>query len=85
MKWERERRDSSAGGTAAAHQEWGTGQSLAGIQSTSLAPRNKPFYLLGSVHSPEGLWKGRMNHTCAWEQGTLVDSIVERGFCSSPV
>lgn len=54
-------------GSSWAQQDWEQ-HHLAGLQGTFLAliakrQVNKPFCLLGSVHSAKRPWKGRVNHT----------------------
>lgn len=66
MKWERERRDPRARDPAGAQQDWEQ-DCLAGLWGTFLALSakrqvNKPFCLLGSVHSAERPWEGRVSH-----------------------
>lgn len=68
----------------------GKQDSLASVQVTFFAVIakcrvNKLLYLLGSVDSTKRLWRGRMSHTCAREQGMLIGSIAERGFWDSPM
>lgn len=61
MKWEREKRDPRTGDPAGGQQDWEQDR-LAGLWGTFLAligkQVNKPFYLLGSVHSAKRPRKG---------------------------